>query len=110
MMDRTPLALPETTDMVCCSGRKELGSRKPSAELSGKAEKAMTIIASSLKESEKLDAINWAAKQNGQSYGQFVTTLTEAGRETVYREYARFLWEREEMRKRKMKERRGKNI
>ena len=43
---------------------------------------------------KRLDAIEWAANQQGMSYGKFVITLTEQDKRRIYDEYEAILEER----------------
>lgn len=40
---------------------------------------------------KRLDAIEWAANQQGMSYGKFVITLTEQDKRRIYDEYEAML-------------------
>ena len=44
-----------------------------------------------ISKSQQLDAISWAAKKAGLSYGKYSTTLTEEDKERIYTEYAQLL-------------------
>jgi len=44
-----------------------------------------------LSRSQQLDAISWAAKKAGTSYGKFSATLTGAEKEQICEKYARLL-------------------
>ena len=53
--------------------------------------KKPTVDLPALPRSQQLDAISWAAKKAGTSYGKFSTTLTGAEKEQICEEYARLL-------------------
>ena len=44
-----------------------------------------------LSRSQQLDAISWAAKKAGSTYGKFSVTLTASDKERIYTEYAKLL-------------------
>lgn len=44
-----------------------------------------------LTKSQQLDAISWAAKKAGMSYGKYSSTLTEEDKTRIYAEYAQLL-------------------
>ena len=50
--------------------------------------------ASGLTVMQKLEAINWAAKRAGSSYGEFSSTLTTEESQIIFSEYEKILDER----------------
>lgn len=48
-----------------------------------------------LKGNEKIEAIAWAARKQGLTYGVFSTTLSEGRKKKIYREYEAYLEEKQ---------------
>jgi len=55
------------------------------------AEKRSASEDAALSKSQQLDAISWAAKKAGSTYGKFSVTLTASDKERIYAEYAQLL-------------------